>query len=135
MNHFFAILTATQGDTFAGLLSIMLSAMLLGCAVYGLYAVIRLRVTYLLFPNKFLYPGNCKPEECLDEDGFIDYILPRLTVWSILMLIVGILYTLNAYVFFLVSWWIDIATIFVPLIVLGWLMAIQRTAAKRFWGI
>lgn len=137
MNHFFPALTAgaLQNGQVIDLLSIFLSVMVLGCAVYGLYAAIRVRVTYMLFPNKFLFPANCKMEDCLDEDGYIEYIVPRLMIWSILMLIVGIVYSLNAFVFFYGGWIIDIATIVVPVAVIGWLMVIQRSSAKRFWGV
>ena len=63
-------------------LDLFLLLTLLAVAVYSLYLVIRLRRTRELFPSRFLYPGNCEPEDCIDPDGFIDYILPRLTLLS-----------------------------------------------------
>ncbi len=117
------------------MMDLMLMALLLLSGIYGLYTVIRLRRTFLLFPNKFLYPGNCSPDDCLDEDGFIDYILPRLTLWSVTMFVLGVLYTLNVYVIQYGAFWFRCVMIVLPLVVLGWLMIIQKIAAKRFWGI
>ncbi len=120
---------------YSQILNIVMTVMLLGCGIYGLYTVIKLRRTYLLFPNKFLYPGGCKPEDCLDGDGFIDYILPRLTVLSIVMLILGIAFALNTYVFKITNWWIDIATILLPFGTFVWYIFIHRKAAKDFWNL
>ena len=137
MNRFFPTLTGTeiQNEQIVDLLSVLLAIMLFACAIYGLYSAIRLRVTMLLFPSKFLLPGNCRIEDCIDEDGFIDYIIPRLTAWSILILVIAIVYSLNAFVLFYGGWIIDIATIIIPSFAVGWLMFIQRASAKRFWGV
>lgn len=137
MNRFFPLLTegASQTQQFGDLLSVFLTFMLFACAIYGLYTAIRLRITLMLFPNKFIYPANCRAEDCLDEDGFIDYIIPRLMIWSLLMLVVAVAYTVNAFILMYDHWIIDIATIIVPVVVVGWLMFIQRASAKRFWGV
>ena len=45
-------------------------------ALYLFYTVFRLRRDRVLFDNKLLYPGGCTKDDCLDPDGFIDYILP-----------------------------------------------------------
>lgn len=125
-------------NTFVGmesLFSLLMLALLFGCGIYGLYTVIKLRRTFMLFPNKFLYPGNCKPEECLDEDGFIDYILPRLTILSVAMLILGVGMIVNTYVTKIVSIWIDLAMIVLPFGTFFWYILIQRKAAKDYWNI
>ena len=49
-------------------------------ALYLFYTVFRLRRERVLFDNKLLYPGGCTKDDCLDPDGFIDYILPRLII-------------------------------------------------------
>ena len=131
MNQFFPTLAA-QGFN---MIDILISFMFFACAIYGLYTAIRVRVTYMLFPNKFLFPGNCSPEDCLDEDGFIDYIIPRLAIWSVLMLLVSVAYTLNNFVFHYGGLAVEIATVIIPILVIGWLMVIQRSSAKRFWGV
>ena len=117
------------------LFELFLLAMLFGCGIYGLYTVIKLRCTFMLFPNKFLYPGNCKPEDCLDEGGFIDYILPRLTILSVIMLVLGIGLALNAYVIKFVSIWVDLAMIVLPFGTFLWYIFIHRKAAKDFWDL
>ena len=116
-------------------MTVLLSVMLVAAALYGLYTAIRLRVSCMLFPNKFLFPANCKIEDCLDEDGFIDYMTPRLMAWSIAMLVVGVAYVLNSFVFHFGGYTVELVSIFVPVVVIAWLMVMQRTAAKRFWGV
>ncbi len=148
MNWFHTLLTAateateeviennpTSAMDLSGLLNVLLTVMLLVCGVYGLYTVIRLRRTYMLFSNKFLYPGNCKPEDCLDEDGFIDYIMPRLTILSIAMLVFGAAFVLNTYIFKLSTLWIDLATIILPFGSFLWYILVQRKAAKLYWDV
>ncbi len=138
MNRFCTILTQTAPqesgmNSMVNMLDIFLWVMLLGYGAYALYAAIRLRRTYMLFPNKILYPGNCAPETCLDEDGFIDYILPRVTVWGIVMVVFGAVFMLNNYVLRITGLWVDITSIVLPVVALVWYMLIQRKAAKLFW--
>lgn len=127
-------LTETQEGMYDGMISMfdmLMLIMLFGCGVYGLYSVIRLHREQFLFKNKFLYPGNCAPENCADVGGFIDFIQPRMLIFSILLLALGVLYALNAYLF--LSVWVDYAMIAVPLAVFIWYAVMQNKAAKIFW--
>ena len=58
-------------------------------ALYLFYTVFRLRRDRVLFDNKLLYPGGCTKDDCLDPDGFIDYILPRLIIIGVAFLLCG----------------------------------------------
>ena len=58
-------------------------------ALYLFYTVFRLRRDRVLFDNKLLYPGGCTKDDCLDPDGFIDYILPRLIIIGAAFLLCG----------------------------------------------
>ncbi|MBE6927126.1 MAG: hypothetical protein E7467_01325 [Ruminococcaceae bacterium] len=143
MNIFRLFLTAQSGEvaqeagmTFAGmsdLMSITLTAILLLSGGYGLYTVIRLRRDYMLFPSKFLYPGDCKPEDCLDSFEFIMYMTPRMAVWSIVMLLMGAAFIVNEFVLHITDLWVNILVCALPAISFIWLLVIQRKAAKRFW--
>lgn len=131
------LLTATNSaGSFANMLPLLLLAMLLISGAYGLYTVIRLHKTLLLFPNKFLYPGNCTHENCLDEDGFIDFILPRLTILSVASLVLSLAFAVWIFAFpHLQHWALDLATLILPCGVYFWYMFVQRRAAKEFWGL
>ncbi len=138
MNFLRTILTEATSqsgslDSMVGMLDALLWAMLLGYGGYALYTAIRLRRTFMLFPNKFLYPGNCSMEECVDEDGFIDFILPRITLWGLIMVALGILFILNTYVLGIKGLWVDILTILLPVGSVIWYMIIQRKASKLYW--
>ncbi len=129
--------TQTQSNALGDMsktLDLVLLFMLLFVGVYGLYTVIRLRSTYMLFPNRFLYPNGCTPETCNDEDAFIDFILPRLTILSVSCLIMGIGYGLLIYVFpEAQSTFTDILTMILPVGVLFWYAMLQRKVYKNFW--
>ncbi|MBR4309049.1 MAG: hypothetical protein IKT58_05590 [Oscillospiraceae bacterium] len=131
------IFTETQTNSLGGIsqmLEFLLLIMLLSVAIYGLYTVIRLRKTYLLFPNHFLYPSGCTPETCNDPFAFIDFIVPRLTFMSIACLIMAIGYGLLIFVFPQAQNGLtDILTMLLPAGVLFWYATIQRKVYKNFW--
>jgi len=116
-----------------GMLSMFLIVMLFGSAIYALYTYVRLHRTCMLFPNKFLYPGNCPADKCIDVDGFIDFIEPRLLLLGIATLLCGIAYVVYALVLKDSSIWADIATVVIPAGIFVWYMVVQRKAAKEFW--
>ena len=116
-----------------GMLTVFLFFMLFGSGIYALYTYVRLRRTCMLFPNKFLYPGNCTAETCVDEDGFIDYIEPRLLLFGIAMLLCGIGYTVYSLVLKASIYWVDIAAVLVPVGIYVWYIFVQRKASKEFW--
>lgn len=143
MNPFLVRLTETatepaqNGSIFQGMddmLSILMIIMLAGCTIYFFYTYLRLRKEYYLFPNKFMYPGGCKPEDCLDVDGFIDFILPKLLIFSFLFLLCTIGYGLIIFYTPLAGTLADIASILVPPAILVWYIFVQRKAAREFWG-
>lgn len=116
-----------------GMLTIILLIMLIGSGVYALYTYIRLHRTCMLFPNKFLYPGGCTADKCVDVDGFIDYIEPRLLLLGIAMLLCGIVYGAYSLVLKQSYLWADVLTVMIPAGVFVWYMVVQRKAAKNFW--
>ena len=125
---------ATSSVDMATTLELVLLALLLGSGFYGLFTVIKLRRSYMLFPNKFLYPGNCTMDTCIDEGGFIDFILPRLTILSLIMLVLGVFFSLVFFVFpQWESWLTDLLSMLLPVSAYVWYMLIQRKAASLFW--
>lgn len=125
----------TGGAALDNTFRIVLIVMLVGCAAYALYSAIRLRVTCELVDNKFIYPGNCKPADCLDALGFIDYIFPRCVIFSVVMLVLAVVYTLLSYVVKLSGLvYFDLAMIVLPVLAFVWFMYVQRKAAREFWG-
>ena len=127
---------AQQGGTLDGTIDMLDSLMLImlfGFGIYGLYSAIRLRKEQLLFPNKFLYPGNCDPAACLDPGEFIDFIIPRALILSVALILLGGLLSLNSFVLHIDSWLIDLGMIVMPVAVIVWYCFVQRKAAKNFW--
>lgn len=116
-----------------GMLSLILLIMLYGSGIYALYTYFRLHRTCGLFPNKFLYPGGCTAETCVDVDGFIDYIEPRLLLLGVAMIACGIAYFYYSMVLKATVLWADILSIIVPAGIFVWYMFVQRKASKEFW--
>lgn len=59
------------------------------CGGYCMFTAIKLRVLGHLFPNQLLIPNDSKPENCLDEAAFIDYIWIRLLIAGAICLLCG----------------------------------------------
>lgn len=116
------------------MLDLFMMAMLFAAGIYGLYAAIKLHRTCMLFPSKMLYPGDCSVADCLDAEGFMDYIFPRLMTLSILLILEAVAFIVCRVVFKLDSTVFDICFIVLPLATLGWYMFVQRRCAKLFWG-
>ncbi len=134
MRIFTAVEQQDAFGTMGRALDLVLLAMLVLVAVYGIYTVIRLKREYMLFPNKFLYPTGCTAENCLDEGGYIDYIIPRLLILSIACLVMAIAYGIKVYVFPDVNnLVIELATIILPFGTLLWYALIQNKVSKTFW--
>lgn len=143
MHRFLTVFTETtaateaapQGNPLAvdGMLSLILLVMLYGSGIYALYTYFRLRRTCDLFPNKFLYPGGCKAETCVDVDGFIDYIEPRLLLLGVAMIVCGVAYFYYSMIWKTTFLWADILSIVLPAGIFVWYMVVQNKASKRFW--
>lgn len=114
-------------------MDLLMLVLLLGLGIYALYAAIRLNREQMLFENKLLYPGDCKIDDCVDEGGFIDFVIPRIAILGGAMLFMGILLGLNMLIFKLDALWVDIVMMVLPVAVFAWYIVVQRKAAKLFW--
>ena len=119
---------------FDNLLEIFLVALLGFSGIYALYSVIRLNKECFLFPNRFLYPANCKPEDCTDVPGFIAYITPRLLIFGIACLALGLFLALCWMVKLItLPTWMDFAVPVLGVAIFAWYIAIQNKVYKLFW--
>ncbi len=134
MRIFDAVEQTTALGDMGTILDVVLLAMLVMVAGYGLYTVIRLKREYMLFPNKFLFPTGCTAENCLDEGAYIDFIIPRMLILSIACLVMAIAYGIRVYMFPDFNHIaIEIATIILPFGTLLWYAFVQNKASKTFW--
>ena len=62
----------------------------LACGVYCLYTALKLRKVGKLFPNQLLIPKDSTPDDCLDEEGCVEYVSPRLLVFGIILTLIGV---------------------------------------------
>ena len=61
----------------------------LACGIYALYTAIKLRKLGRLFSNQLLIPKDSKPGDCLDEEGYVEYVMPRLLILGIALTLSG----------------------------------------------
>lgn len=112
------------------------------CSCYVLYTVIKLRMQGKLFPNQLLIPRGSEIEECLDEDGYIAYVTPRLWILGLVVLALGLfcmadgqwhisqaLFPAIEKIEFIVSE----GCIVLSLVALIWYMFCWSKAKKLFW--
>ncbi len=124
---------AAKPQSLTDMMDLLMIVLLIGCGVYAMFSALKLRKLSYLFPNSFIYPGNCKPDDCTDAPGFIIYIFPRLMILGAGMLVFGILFLLATKVLGMVTLWVNIVSVVLPLALFGWYIVVQRRAAKRFW--
>ena len=113
------------------LIDVVIAAMLAGSGVYGIISSLRLKKVGKLFPNKMLYPGRCEPADCVDVEGFIEYIVPKMIIFGILCIILAAGTVVVA--FAEVSFSILIFEMAVVVAVFAYIGVVQNKASKLFW--
>ena len=116
--------------------SLLLDLLTLACGGYCMYTWVNLRILNRLFKNELLVPKDCKPEDCLDEEGYIAYIRPRLFVLSALVVLTGVIFVLNdvlaspvvPYPWSIIPW----ALVLVALV---WYAISNRHANREYFGL
>ena len=82
-----------------------------------------------------LYPGGCTKDDCLDPDGFIDYILPRLIIIGAAFLLCGAFTALVVFVPAMDTLVCNILEIVFPIAAIAWYSFVSRHAAREYWGV
>ncbi len=118
---------------FSGVVSGLFLIVVLFFGGYGLNGVLRLRRERSLFPNRLMYPNYCPYDECMDPDGYIEYIMPRLTVLSCTMLLSGLVLLLGYFIPTMRSLGISLMVYIVPFVIYVWYSACLKKAIKKFW--
>ena len=112
------------------LLDWVMIVLLPAVALYLFYTVFRLRRDRVLFDNKLLYPGDC-----IDPDGFIDYILPRLIIIGVAFLLCGAFTALVVFIPAMDTLVCNILEIVFPIAAIAWYSFVSRHAAREYWGV
>ena len=104
------------------------------CALYCAYTWVRLLRERKLFKNEILLGKDKKPEDCLDEDGYIAFLLPRL---GVLTLILAAYAVFSFYCDFsgneLLPYPLSMIPLAVVFAVLIWYVVMNVKANKRFF--
>ena len=104
------------------------------CAAYCAYTWVRLLRERKLFKNELLLSKDKKPEDCLDEDGYVSYVLPRLGVLTVILVIYA---AFNLYCDLSGNELLPYPLGFIPLAIvfaaLIWYLVVNIKANKRFF--
>ena len=118
------------------MLVIATAGILICISLYMLIGVIRINRTYVLIPNRFLYPAKRKPADCQDVTGFIGFITPRLAIFSVVGLLLSALMLIGQLTDLFAgmpSWFSDGTWRFLLLPLFLWYIIFINKAAGRFW--
>ena len=120
----------------SGTLDLLMVAMMVWVGGLALYTAIRLQRDYVLFDSKILYSTDCNPRDCRDDAGFIAFMVPRLWIFGLVMILLGVLIVLSTVTHLIaIPDWLRYYA--VPALALGdfaWYIFVLRQAAARFWN-
>lgn len=76
-------------------MTLLLDLILVASGVYCLYTWLRLAITGRLFQNGLLVPKDKKVTDCADEQAYIRYMMPPLSVMAVVATLYGVCMTIN----------------------------------------
>lgn len=118
---------------FSGVTGIVFLIVILFFGYYGTSSLLRLKKEQALFPNRLMYPNYCPHDECIDPEGYIRFIFPRLAVLSASMLLSGLTLLLSYFIPGIRSLGLSLGLYVVPLAVYLYYSASLKKAAKIYW--
>ena len=116
-----------------GIISIVYIIVMLLAGIYVLRAVLQMRRTGALVPNRLIYPNYCPMELCLDPEGYYAFILPRATVLSVALLGFGAFFAVSKMIPALRVLWLNLVLLVIPFVLIVGFSIVLRRAKKRFW--
>lgn len=122
------------GMDLTGMMDYLMMVLLFGLGLYMIYTIIKLKRECILFDSKILYPGGCNKDDCVDPDGFIDYISPRMLISGIALILCGALTAAVKWIPGFGNKVTSILELVLPLFVVVWYVFISKKAAKTYWG-
>ena len=118
---------------FSGFSSILFLLVVLFFGIYCGYGFLRLNREKTLFPHRFLYPNYCPHDECIDPDGYIEYIRPKLAIFSGIMLLSGVTLFVSYFVLELRGVSTLLGVYVAPFIAYLYYTSCLKKAAKLYW--
>lgn len=114
-----------------GFLDILVAVLLVGSGIYSLYSCIKVKKEQALIESKILYPSNCPPEDCLDPEGFMSFIVPRMTFFGIMCVIFGIITVITSFLDMgLIATGVETVAV---LAVFVYISIVQNRSSHIFW--
>ena len=102
------------------------------CGVYILYTYVKLRMACRLFPSSLLIPSGKSPKDCLDSEGYIRYMLPRLLIIGIPITLFGMVNLANEYLQ-LFDYQVGLIMTGVAFVFIVWFAVCTAKANRRYW--
>ena len=127
-----------------GNMNLMFGLITAGCGVYCLYLWAKILLKGKVPDGCMILPRGSTMDECLDPEGFMAHAMPRLLIFSVLIMFFGLLTLADVY-FDLLNVWtaglsagmrlliLELVTCFIPLGVVIWFGVSMRRVQKRLW--
>ena len=117
----------------SGVTSVLFLIVVLFFGGYCGYGFLRLRRENSLFAHRLLYPNYCPWDLCLDPEGYMAFILPRVAILSVVMILSGLTLLVSYFIPQMRSIGLSLGVYMAPLIVYLCYNGGLRRAAKKFW--
>lgn len=108
----------------------LMDLLFVGCGVYVLYAFYLMKTKGEIKENVLL-SRDISVSKCKDKAGYIKYMTPRLLVFGIVLLIIGIVSLIGDY--FKIWGMGSLIILAIGLIVMVWFVMITRKSMKIYW--
>ncbi|MBR6824939.1 MAG: hypothetical protein IKM59_00130 [Oscillospiraceae bacterium] len=118
---------------FSGVMNVVFLVVVLLFGAYGLYGVRRLKKEQDLIPHRLMYPLYCSHEDCLDPVEYMDFIIPRITVLSVVMILSGLALLVSFFIPVIRTMGFTLAVYVIPLAVYLWYNGSVKRAKKKYW--
>lgn len=127
-----------------GDMNLMFGLITAGCGIYCLYLWGKIRLSGKVPDGCMILPRGCTMDECIDPEGYLAHAMPRLLIFSVLILLFGLVTLADVY-FGLIDLWtaglsvgmrllvLELVTCIVPLAVVIWFGVSLRRMQKRLW--
>ncbi len=117
----------------SGVTSVLFLVVILFFGCYCGYGFLRLRRENSLFAHRMMYPNYCPWDLCLDPEGYVAFIRPRIAILSVAMLLSGLTQLVSYFIPAMRSIGLSLGIYIVPLFVYLCYNSSLRRAAKKYW--
>ena len=117
----------------SGIISAVFLVSILFFGIYGLYGVLRLKKEQYLIPHRLMYPNYHNGDDCRDPVEYMDFIQPRLTILSVVMILSGLVLLTSFFFSSIRTVGVMLLAYGAPFVAYLWYSVCLKQALKKYW--